>query len=75
MKELIEYLARALASRPDEVVIEEEQRGDQIVFHLQCADEDKGRVIGREGRVANAMRSLLHVASIRAGVRTTLNIE
>ena len=75
MKELIEYLARALASRPDEVVIEEAQRGDQIVFHLQCADEDKGRVIGREGRVANAMRSLLHVASIRAGVRTTLNIE
>lgn len=75
MKELIEYLARALASRPDEVVIEEEQRGDQIVFHLQCADEDKGRVIGREGRVANAMRSLLHVASIRAGVRATLNIE
>ena len=75
MEELIEYLARALASRPDEVVIEEEQRGDQIVFHLQCADEDKGRVIGRDGRVANAMRSLLHVASIRAGVRATLNIE
>jgi predicted RNA-binding protein YlqC (UPF0109 family) len=75
MKELIEYLARALASRPDEVVIEEEQRGDQIIFHLQCADEDKGRVIGRDGRVANAMRSLLHVASIRAGVRATLNIE
>ena len=75
MKELIEYLARALASRPDEVVVEEEQRGDQIVFHLQCADEDKGRIIGREGRLANAMRSLLHVASIRAGMRATLNIE
>ncbi len=75
MKELIEYLARALASRPDEVVVEEEQRGDQIVFHLQCADEDTGRIIGREGRVANAMRSLVHVASIRAGVRATLNIE
>ena len=75
MKELIEYLARALASRPEEVVVEEERRGDQIVFHLQCADEDKGRIIGREGRVANAMRSLLHVASIRAGVRATLNIE
>ena len=75
MRELVEYLAKALASRPDEVVIEEEQRGDQIVFHLQCADEDKGRIIGREGRVANAMRSLLHVASIRAGMRATLNIE
>ncbi len=75
MRELVEYLAKALASRPDEVTIEEEQRGDQIVFHLQCADEDKGRIIGREGRVANAMRSLLHVASIRAGMRATLNIE
>ena len=67
--------ATPVAGGDVEVVIEEEQRGDQIVFHLQCAEEDKGRVIGREGRVANAMRSLLHVASIRAGVRATLNIE
>ena len=75
MKELIEYLARALVTRPGEVAVETEQRGDQIVFHLSCAEEDKGRVIGREGRVANAMRSLLHVAGIRAGVRASLNIE
>ena len=75
MKELIEYLARALATQPDEIVVEEERLGDQVIFHLQCAEEDKGRIIGREGRVANAMRSLLHVASTRAGVRATLNIE
>ena len=75
MKELIEYLARGLASRPDEIVVEAEERADQIVFHLECAEQDKGRIIGREGRVVNAMRSLLHVASIRAGVRTSLNIE
>ncbi len=75
MKELIEYLARGLASRPDEIVVEAEERGDQIVFHLECAEQDKGRIIGREGRVVNAMRSLLHVASIRSGVRASLNIE
>ncbi|MCH9008390.1 KH domain-containing protein [candidate division KSB1 bacterium] len=53
----------------------EERLGDHVIFHLQCAEEDKGRLIGRDGRVANAMRSLLHVASTRAGVRATLNIE
>jgi predicted RNA-binding protein YlqC (UPF0109 family) len=72
---LIAYLVRAMATQPDEVVVEEEDRGDHIVIHVQCAEEDKGRIIGREGRVANAMRSLLHVASTRAGVRASLNIE
>ena len=77
MKPLIEYLARALARNPDEVVVQEEHRdgGDHVVIHLTCAEEDKGRIIGREGRVANAMRSLLHVAATRAGVRATLSID
>ena len=75
MKSLIEYLVRALADHPDEVVVEEEERGDGIVIHVQCHEDDKGRIIGREGRAANAMRSLLHVASTRAGVRASLNIE
>ena len=75
MKKLIEYIARALAEKPDEVVVEEEHDGDRIVFHLYVSDEDKGRVIGRDGRCANAMRSLLHVAAVRSGVRATLSIE
>jgi len=77
VKPLIEYLARALARNPDEVVVQEEHRdgGDHVVIHLTCAEEDKGRIIGREGRVANAMRSLLHVAATRAGVRATLSID
>ena len=45
------------------------------MIHVRCAEEDKGRIIGREGRVANAMRSLLYVAGTRAGVRASLNIE
>ncbi len=75
MKALIEYLARALARHPDDVVVEEERRGDRVVLHLYVNEADKGRVIGREGRIANAMRSLLHVAATRAGVRASLDIE
>ncbi len=74
MKKLIEYLARALAEHPDDVVVEEEHDGDRVLLHLYVADDDKGRVIGRDGRCANAMRSLLHVAAVRAGVRATLSI-
>ena len=75
MKQLIEYLARALAKHPDDVLVEEENQGDRIILHLFVNEEDKGRMIGREGRIANAMRSLLHVAATRAGVRATLSIE
>ena len=75
MKALIAYLARALARHPDQVRVEEETRGDRVVIRLWVADEDKGRVIGRDGRTANAMRSLLHVAALRAGVRASLDIE
>ena len=75
MKTLVEYLARALADHPDEVVVEEEHDGDRIVLHLYVNEEDKGRIIGRDGRCANAIRSLLHVASVRAGVRASLSIE
>ncbi|MBX7112482.1 MAG: KH domain-containing protein [Dehalococcoidia bacterium] len=75
MKALVEYLARALARHPDQVVVEEERFGDRIVLRLTVADEDKGRIIGREGRIANAIRSLLYVAATRAGVRATLDIE
>ena len=75
MKKLIEYLARALAEHPDDVVVEEEHDGDRVILHLYVADDDKGRVIGRDGRCANAMRSLLHVAAVRSGVRATLSID
>jgi predicted RNA-binding protein YlqC (UPF0109 family) len=75
VKALIEYLARALADHPDDVVVQEEHDGDRIIIHLSVHEEDKGRIIGRDGRCANAMRSLLHVSSVRAGVRASLNIE
>jgi predicted RNA-binding protein YlqC (UPF0109 family) len=75
VKPLIEYLARSLARHPEEVEVEEEYDGDRVIIHLRVADDDKGRIIGRDGRCANAMRSLLHVASVRSGVRAQLSIE
>jgi predicted RNA-binding protein YlqC (UPF0109 family) len=75
VKALVEYLARALVRNPDEVRVDEEHLGDRVILRLHVADDDKGRVIGREGRIANAIRSLVHVAGTRAGVRTTLDID
>jgi len=75
MKALIEYLARALAEFPDEVRVAEVHDGDRVVLHLYVNESDKGRIIGRDGRCANAIRSLLHVAAVRAGGRATLSIE
>ena len=74
MKELIEYIARSLASNPDAVVVTEENSEGRIVFRLEVAPEDKGKVIGRQGRVAQAMRVLLRVAAVKAGTHAVLEI-
>ena len=69
MKELIEYIARSLASRPEDVKVTEEVEEDRVVFRLEVAEEDKGKIIGRQGRVAQAMRGLLRVAAVKNGTR------
>jgi predicted RNA-binding protein YlqC (UPF0109 family) len=74
MKELIEFMARSIVDNPDAVVVSEEDADDHIVYHLKVADGDMGRVIGKQGRVANAMRTLLKVAAIRQGARAVLEI-
>ncbi|MEE8174523.1 MAG: KH domain-containing protein [Dehalococcoidia bacterium] len=74
MKELVEYIAKAIVNAPEEVVVTQEEGEDGIVLKLQVADEDKGRVIGKQGRVAQAMRTLLRVAAVREGTRASLEI-
>ncbi len=74
MKELIELIARAIVDYPDEVEVSEEEDGDLIVFHLKVAESDMGKVIGKQGRIANAMRTLLKVAAIRRVARAILEI-
>ena len=75
MKELIEFIAKSIVSLPDEVVVTEEtQEDERILLKLQAADEDKGRVIGKQGRVAEAMRVLLRAKAAREGIRASLEI-
>lgn len=62
-KELIEYIARLLVDNPDQVTVKETHGGSVTVLELHVGQEDMGRVIGKDGRVANAMRTLLRVVS------------
>jgi len=74
MKELVEYIAKSIVNSPDDVVVTEESDESGIILKLQVADEDKGRVIGKQGRIAQAIRSLIRVKAAKAGTRATLEI-
>ena len=74
MKELVEYIAKSLVVNPAEVSVSEEQADDRLVIKLRVAPEDMGKVIGKQGRIAQAMRTLLKVASVRQGTRAVLEI-
>ena len=63
MKELLELIARALVDRPDEVVVSENETADNTVFELKVAGDDLGKVIGKQGRTARAIRTLLASAA------------
>jgi predicted RNA-binding protein YlqC (UPF0109 family) len=74
MKELVEYIARSLVDDPSQVRVSEIEGANTIIYELRVAPEDMGRVIGKGGRVANAMRTLLRVVAVRQGKRVTLEI-
>jgi len=74
MKELIEYIAKSIVTIPEAVEVTEENSSDSLILKLKVADEDRGRVIGKQGRVAEAMRTLLRVVAIREGTRVRLEI-
>ena len=77
MKELVEFIAKAIVDHPDDVEVEVEEYeedGDRVILHLYVADDDMGKVIGKQGRIANAMRDLVKVAVVQRGVRASLDI-
>ncbi|MBF8304286.1 MAG: hypothetical protein HW399_661 [Dehalococcoidia bacterium] len=74
MKELVEYIAKFIVNAPDKVVVTEENGPDGVLLRLQVDAEDKGRVIGKQGRVAQSMRTLLRVAAAKKGTRVQLEI-
>ena len=75
MKELLEYIAKALVENPDEVeVIREEEEEGKIVLKLKVADEDKGRIIGKRGRIAESIRAILRVKAVKTDTHVFLDI-
>ena len=74
MRELVEFIAKSIASQPDEVKVTEEISNGRVILRLEVAPEDKGKVIGRQGKVAQSMRALLRVAAVKQGTRAILEI-
>ncbi len=74
MRELVEYMARSLVNDPDSVEVTEVNGTRSVIYELRVAQGDMGRVIGKGGRVANAMRTLLRVAAAKRGKRAILEI-
>ena len=74
MKAFLEYIARGLVDKPDAVWVEVEEDPDETVLTLGVDQEDMGRVIGRDGRIANAIRSLLKVMATKDGRHVELEI-
>ncbi len=74
MKDLVEYIAKSIASYPDDVKVTEEQQDGRVVLTLEVAPDDKGKMIGRQGRVAQSIRVLLRVAAVKEGTRAVLEI-
>jgi predicted RNA-binding protein YlqC (UPF0109 family) len=74
MKDLLEYIIKSIVAEPDAVKISEENSEDGLLIKLEVAPDDKGRVIGRQGRVAQALRTLLRVKAAKDNTRVRLEI-
>jgi predicted RNA-binding protein YlqC (UPF0109 family) len=74
MKALIEYIAQSLVEHPEQVQVREVGSGSRVRIELVVARDDMGRIIGKNGKVANAIRTLLRVGAERAGREVTLDI-
>ena len=74
MKDLIEFIARSLVDHPDQIEVHSFGTGDRVRLELSVAKDDMGRVIGKSGKVANSIRTLLRVAAEREGKQATLDV-
>jgi len=74
MKDLVEYIVKSIVNEPDAVNVEEETNEEGITLKLRVADDDKGRIIGKQGQIAQAMRTLLRVKAAKAATRVRLGI-
>ena len=75
MKELVEVIAKALVDNPDEVVVTETQKDEEIVIELKVAAADMGNVIGKQGRIAKAIRSVVKAAASKEDKKVIVEIQ
>ena len=74
MKELVEVLAQALVDHPEEVVVTETETENEILLELKVASDDMGKVIGKQGRIANAIRTVVKAAAYNTDKKITVEI-
>ncbi|HWO43723.1 MAG TPA: KH domain-containing protein [Candidatus Eisenbacteria bacterium] len=74
MKELVQYLAKSLVNNPDAVEVKEAEEDDALVLELRVAKEDLGRIIGKQGRTAKSIRTIVNAAASRANRKVVLEI-
>ena len=74
MKEIVEIIAKSLVENPDAVVVDEKDEGGMTVLELHVAQEDMGKVIGKQGRIARAMRTVVKAAATRENKKVSVEI-
>ncbi len=74
MKEIVEVIAKSLVDHPEDVAVEEKQDGAQLVLELHVAQDDMGKVIGKQGRIAKALRTVVKAAAMRENKKVTVEI-
>lgn len=74
MKELLEFIVKSLVTCPEDVVIEEKTEGDIITLEIHVNESDMGKVIGKQGKIAKAIRSLMKAAAARKNVKVNVDI-
>ena len=75
MKEIVEVIAKAIVNNPSEVQVEEERTGCSVILKLHVAPEDMGKVIGKQGRIAKAIRLVMKAAATRENVKVIVDID
>ncbi len=75
MKELVETIAKALVDHPEEVTVTEQKDGKNVEINLHVASGDMGKVIGKQGRIAKAIRTVVKAASVKDDLQVDVNIE
>ncbi len=74
MREFVQFIAKHLVDNPDQVILDQEEKDGKVIFKLQVGQADVGKVIGRKGRTAQAMRTLLAAVAAKEGKRAILEI-